>query len=231
VLNPLADNAYAGETVILLYVHPPAPFLDVAGVVNAVQNMLVQDYSILPIGTAQGFKANDGSVFVGAAFVVPDQSGSDDQGTVLYDDLLSPISYVNVVASDYVGPTGISGGAVLAFVDYGNNLNDAIAVAQQAQQACNAADAAGSTALIGGTPYYVTALDSIGALTPYAQSHWAAIVGAAQVENTTTGKVANTAEDIANTGKNVAAEIATTVVVVVLGLLLLDRFILKSALG
>lgn len=242
MLNPLADAAQQGETVIMLYVHPPAPFLDVAGAVAAVQNALVQDNAILPIGQAQGFQASDGTVFVGAAFVVPNQSGSDEEGTVLYDDILSPISVIPVVPTDYAG--GLAGaaesaltlgalssgptGAILAFVDYGNNLNDAIQVAQTATAACSAANAAGNTGTLGGTPFYVTAIDSVGALTPYAQQAWAQTIAVGNANNTATGKVADTAQKLTQPIANFAAVIVGGLVTVLIGLWIADKAIGKA---
>jgi hypothetical protein len=194
MLNPLADAAQTGESVLLVYVHPPAIGLNVAGVVNAVQNALNNDTNILPGGFASGYQANDGTVWVGASFVVPDQSGSDEEGTVLYDDLFQPIKFLLVVPTDGFASVGgllpSAAGAVLAFVDYGSN-SDAVDAAQTGANAENAAQQAGSTAAIGGTPYWVTAMDSLGAITPYAQQAWSLAINVGQAENTTTGKVAN----------------------------------------
>lgn len=222
MLNPLAEIAQQGELVSLVYVHEPSVFNDVSSCVAAVQSAINSDTDIIPGGNAQGFAGQSGAVYVGISIRVPRQSNGK-----VYDTLLKPVSLLPVTLEDHAFGSGM----VLAFVDYGNGINDAIGLAQTV---ANADDGTNATFSVP----YLAAFDSIGPLTPYAigtGNTSAASTGALSGQQNTTQKVAMVsgaaAAGLENLGKKIQSlSTATTWTILgaVVGLILLDRLILKE---
>lgn len=209
VLNPLSEIAGQGDLVIGVWVHAPNPLVTGSACVADLAALFASDNDVIPGGQPIAFQGKSGAWFVGMAFRVPVQSSGK-----VYDQILKPLSQVNVLPLEDV----LGYPLTLAFVDYGNGIGDASAVAQ------TVANADTGSSLVDQMSW-LSAFDSVGALTPYVQQQFASQVSAQQTERSIVGQTAAAAEKAGTKIRDLSVGASASILFVIVGGLLVAKLL------
>jgi hypothetical protein len=178
MLNPLADNASVGDTVLAVWVISPGkvanffsalPGFGATGVTGSASAVVdpatAANYITTGIGNVQGltpaeapsvYVSKAGSVYIGCSLTVNAQGDG-----INYDSLLGPLGNLTPFLTTTTGP-------ILAFVDYGDSGESSGPLAQTAANADDSGQTSGGSltpvALVTGIE---DGINAIGPIAPY----------------------------------------------------------------
>jgi hypothetical protein len=227
MLNPLAETAVAGETVLAVWVQTPGnagqalsavlgnvgPPTDAATATTNVQTALDQIDGLYATEIPHTFVGGS-TLYTGCSLKVA-QSGDGR----LFDDLLSPISDLGGLFTPGAGP-------ILAFVDYGNTGESSAALAAQAAKADDTGSLGGGltpTVIITGV---ADGIDALGAETPYFQRAFKGTIAAVTTANNQAIGPAAAAGEAAGKAVLTATAAATSGIVLILVALIAAELLL-----